>query len=102
VEGRVEAAEREGGAGLLVIEVRDNGLGVPQEKRQQLFTRFFRAHGDTVTGVDGTGLGLSIVRETVEAMGGRAWADFDGERGSRFCISLPYRRAADQAPRQAA
>ena len=96
VDGRVEAAETDGGACRLVIEVRDNGLGVPADRRAQLFTRFFRAHGDTVTGVEGTGLGLSIVRETVEGMGGRAWAEFDRERGSRFFISLPYRRAEDR------
>jgi signal transduction histidine kinase len=80
----------------LVIEVRDNGLGVPQEKRERLFTRFFRAHGDMVTGVEGTGLGLSIVRETVEAMGGRAWAEFNAGEGSRFCISIPCRREVDR------
>ena len=97
VMGRVEPSTAEAGACRLVIEVRDNGLGVPVEMREQLFTRFFRAHGDTVTGVEGTGLGLSIVRETVEAMGGQAWAEFDGERGSRFCISLPYRRSRDRA-----
>jgi len=67
------------------------------EMREQLFTRFFRAHGDTVTGVEGTGLGLSIVRETVEGMGGRAWAEFDEERGSRFLLSLPCRRGGDRA-----
>lgn len=81
----------------LLIEVRDNGLGVPEDRREGLFTRFFRAHGDTVTGVDGTGLGLSIVRDTVEGMGGRAWAEFDGAAGSRFCISLPCRREAERA-----
>ena len=89
-------AEADGGAPRVVIEVTDNGLGVPEDKREQLFTRFFRAHGDTVTGVEGTGLGLSIVRETVEGMGGRAWAEFDLERGSRFLIALPYRRAEDR------
>lgn len=95
VDGRMETAEQDGGAKRLVVEVRDNGLGVPMERREQLFTRFFRAHGDTVTGVEGTGLGLSIVRETVEAMGGAAWAEFDGERGSRFLLSVPCRRSGD-------
>lgn len=92
VNGRVGDG---GGRCELVIEVSDNGLGVPADKREGLFTRFFRAHGETVTGVEGTGLGLSIVRETVESMGGRAWAEFD-EPGSRFFISLPCRRAADR------
>jgi signal transduction histidine kinase len=95
VRGRLDGAE--GGARCeLIIEVEDNGLGVPEEKREQLFTRFFRAHGETVTGVEGTGLGLSIVRETLEAQGGRAWAEFDGEHGSRFLMALPCRRAADR------
>ena len=86
----------------LVIEVRDNGLGVPEDRRERLFTRFFRAHGDTVTGVEGTGLGLSIVRDTVEGMGGRAWAEFDGQVGSRFLLSLPCRREVDQATKASA
>ena len=95
VRGRLDGAE--GGPRCeLVIEVEDNGLGVPEEMREQLFTRFFRAHGETVTGVEGTGLGLSIVRETLEAQGGRAWAEFDCEHGSRFLMALPCRRAADR------
>jgi signal transduction histidine kinase len=84
------------GGNELVVSVEDNGLGVPAEAREGLFTRFYRAHGETVTGVEGTGLGLSIVRETVEAMGGRAWADFkDGADGTIFRIALPCRRAGD-------
>ncbi|MEO7457260.1 MAG: sensor histidine kinase [Gemmatimonadaceae bacterium] len=73
-----------------VIRVRDNGLGVPVEQREQLFSRFFRAH-ETITEVEGTGIGLSIVRETAEGLGGRAWAEFP-EEGSVFCFSLPDRR----------
>jgi signal transduction histidine kinase len=86
-----------GGGCELVLQVQDNGLGVPADKRENLFDRFFRAHGDTVTGVEGTGLGLSIVRETVEAMGGRAWAEFGDADGSRFLISIPCRREADRS-----
>ncbi len=79
----------------LVIAVEDNGLGVPEDAREKLFSRFYRAHG-TITGVEGTGLGLSIVRETIEGLGGEAWAEFDGSEGSRFLLSLPCRRAADR------
>lgn len=96
VELRGRLANDGGPACELVIEVTDNGLGVPLDKREGLFSRFFRAHGDTVTGVEGTGLGLSIVRETVEGLDGRAWAEFDGDRGSRFYIALPCRREAER------
>lgn len=76
---------------LRVTTVRDNGVGVPQEQREQLFQLFFRAHGATVTGAEGTGLGLNIVRETAESLGGRAWAEFP-EDATIFAFSLPYRR----------
>ena len=83
----------------LVIRVRDNGLGVPEDKRARLFQRFFRAH-ETVTDAEGTGLGLSIVRETVESLGGRAWAEFP-TTGAVFAFSLPSRRAESTASRGA-
>lgn len=93
IRGRTEPPTDTGPA-QVVIEVVDNGLGVPSDQRARLFERFFRAGVETVTGVEGTGLGLSIVRETVEALGGRAWGEFvDG--GSLFAFSLPVRRAAD-------
>jgi signal transduction histidine kinase len=88
------AQEVREGVSETVIRVRDNGLGVPEGHRAHLFERFFRAHA-TVTEVEGTGLGLSIVRETVEGLGGRAWAEFP-ETGSLFCFSLPDRRSGKE------
>jgi signal transduction histidine kinase len=90
----VSTAER---PGELVVRVADNGLGVPGDARSHLFEQFFRAHGETVTGVEGTGLGLSIVQETVVSLGGRAWAEFPEEGGSVFIFSLPSRREEDAA-----
>lgn len=79
----------------VIIRVSDNGIGVPADSRRQLFQEFYRAHPDTVTGADGSGLGLSIVRETVESIGGRAWAEFPGATGSVFAFALPARRRDD-------
>jgi signal transduction histidine kinase len=79
-----------------IVEVRDNGLGIPVDKRSRLFERFFRAHEDIRGDIDGTGLGLSIVRETAASMGGRAWAEFL-EDGTAFCFSIPTRRKSDGA-----
>ena len=97
VSGQVEGAIGSEGCEL-VVRVRDNGLGVPMEKRDGLFERFFRAH-ETITGVEGTGLGLSIVRETVEALGGRAWVEFlePAGTGSVFAFAMPCRRSADSS-----
>jgi len=84
-------------SGELTVRVRDNGIGVPERARAELFDAFFRAHGATVTGIEGSGLGLSIVRETVESLGGRAWAEFPEEGGSVFAFALPSRREEDAA-----
>jgi signal transduction histidine kinase len=82
---------------FVVVEVRDNGLGVPASQRDRLFERFFRAGVESMSGVEGTGLGLSIVRETVESLKGHAWADFPHGM-SIFAFSLPIRRAEDLTP----
>ena len=96
VGGTFYPREAAGGGGELVVMVRDNGVGVPAAVRDRLFQRFFRAHTDTVDAV-GSGLGLSIVRETVESLGGRAWAEFPDDGTTLFAFSLPSRRDNDAA-----
>lgn len=88
VSGTVE--RNASGETELVIRVRDNGLGVPADKRDRLFEQFFRAH-EAMTDAEGTGLGLSIVRESAQSQGGRAWAEHL-EDGSIFALALPLRR----------
>jgi signal transduction histidine kinase len=86
----------------VVIRVADNGLGVPADRRENLFREFYRAHDETVTDAAGTGLGLSIVREAVETIGGRAWAEFPDSEGSVFVFSIPSRRDEDVRRAQSA
>jgi len=93
----VEEAPGRPGQSDIVVRVRDNGIGVPPSARPHLFERFFRAHGDSTP--EGTGLGLNLVLETVQGLGGRAWAEFDQPTGSIFAFSLPCRRDADTAAR---
>jgi len=73
------------------VRVCDNGIGVPADKRDQLFERFYRAHEGT-SKAEGTGLGLSIVRETAESQGGRAWAEYTEAGKTVFAIALPLHR----------
>jgi len=80
----------------VVVQVIDNGIGVPPDARARLFQRFFRAHETVMPDIEGTGLGLSIIRDTVGGIGGRAWAEFP-ENGSVFAFSLPCRREMDAA-----
>lgn len=95
---RVEAGldEVHAGAARVVIRVADNGLGVPEPERGQLFERFFRASHQHQGEIEGTGLGLSIVRETARSLGGSAWAEFPAGE-SVFAFSIPCRRSGDRA-----
>ena len=74
-------------AGHVVLEVEDEGPGVPPADRERIFEEFLQGVGRTSTG--GLGLGLSIVRHYADAHGGRAWVEDGRTGGARFCISLP-------------
>jgi signal transduction histidine kinase len=95
VRARVTTPD-DGAQAETVVEVHDNGLGVPEDKRANLFERFFRAHEDSNGTIVGTGLGLSIVRDTITSLGGKAWADFRDD-GTTFFFTMPNRRSEDDA-----
>ncbi|MFQ3568576.1 MAG: ATP-binding protein [Aggregatilineales bacterium] len=71
----------------LIIEVRDDGPGIPQHDQQRLFERFYRPHPDS--GIPGAGLGLAIVRSVAEAHGGEVYLHSSPGRGSIFGMRLP-------------
>jgi PAS domain S-box-containing protein len=76
----------EQGNGAPVFMVADNGIGVPEASRKDIFKKFSR--GSNVSGVQGTGLGLSIVKGIVEAHGGKVWFESDVGKGTAFYFTL--------------
>jgi len=80
-----------------VIRVRDEGLGVPEEERGQIFERFFRASVAKPYG--GVGLGLYISKEIVNRMGGDIVLESSGGKGSVFRVSLPLQPVAVTSPK---
>ena len=71
----------------IVLEVADDGAGVPEEDVPRLFERFFRS--DRARTTRGTGLGLAIVKHVIEAAGGRVGAHGGPGRGLDVRCSLP-------------
>jgi PAS domain S-box-containing protein len=72
-----------------VIEVADEGLGIPSSELERIFEKFYRLDPQQTRGVGGSGLGLYICRELVERMNGRLEVDSEPGRGSRFTVALP-------------
>jgi two-component system, sensor histidine kinase and response regulator len=69
---------------LLRATVRDTGIGIPEEKRWQIFGAFVQADASTTRRYGGTGLGLTISSQLVEMMGGRLWLESQRGVGSQF------------------
>lgn len=84
-ENRLDICIHTGPSGEVVVEVRDNGRGIPPELLGRIFDPFFttRPQGE------GTGLGLAICREIVEGFGGRIEVESAPGKGSMFRVILP-------------
>jgi len=68
-----------------VIEVEDNGSGIPEEHQNKIFDMFFRAH----QGIEGSGLGLYIVVDTLNVLKGKINLTSKTREGTKFTIKLP-------------
>jgi len=71
------------------IEVKDEGIGIPEEKQVMIFERFKQVDSSLVRNSEGTGIGLSLVKLLVEAMGGKISVESEEGSGSTFRIWLP-------------
>ncbi|HEY4076613.1 MAG TPA: ATP-binding protein [Rhizomicrobium sp.] len=77
------------GQDFLRLEVRDTGVGVPPEKRKEIFEEFVQADSSHARKFGGTGLGLAISRRLVDTMGGEIGVDAAPGGGSSFWFTLP-------------
>lgn len=74
--------------GHALLEVADDGPGIPEQERELVFERFHRAPAGRAAATSGMGLGLAICREIVLAHGGRIWVREHSPRGAVFCVLL--------------
>ena len=77
----------------LVVEVTDNGIGIPREQQDGLFKPYSRLNADRQKH-PGLGLGLALSKQVIELHGGKIWVDSDTGRGSTFSFFLPRRPAS--------
>lgn len=75
--------------GHIVMNVADNGPGIPIEEQPYVFDRFYRLEREETSDVEGAGLGLAIVRAVVERHDGRVWVTSRPGAGSVFSFILP-------------
>ena len=87
VDGEVKIAIHAEGD-QVILQVTDNGLGIPPTEQQSIFDKFYRGSNISLD-TEGSGLGLAIVKTIVENHQGRIWVESTVGKGSSFFIVLP-------------
>ncbi len=91
--GRVSVDLTAVDAETIQLSVTDNGLGIPEDKQDKIFTRFYQADDSAMRQYGGTGIGLSLVKELTELMGGEIRFSSKPGVGTSFTIILPVEQA---------
>jgi signal transduction histidine kinase len=80
----------------VLIQVSDEGEGIPAEEVPRIFSRLYRAETASIKGIGDSAVGLSIAKTLAEAQGGRIWVDSDSGRGSTFSLLFPTENDRDK------
>jgi len=81
----------------LHVAVSDMGIGIANDQLEKIFERFYQVNGSPTRRFSGTGLGLALVKKTIEAHGGKVWAESQEGQGSTFFFTLPIVRDEERA-----
>ena len=88
-DGSEVAVRVRGSTDTVTVSVADQGPGLTDEQREQVFERFYRADPSRSRALGGSGIGLAIAKALVEHMGGRIWAESEGPgTGATFNVAL--------------
>ena len=78
-------------SGTLTVQVKDDGIGIPEEDLRVVFERFRQADSSISRRYGGSGLGLTLVKELSELMGGSVHVVSKVGQGSTFTVELPVK-----------
>jgi two-component system OmpR family sensor kinase/two-component system phosphate regulon sensor histidine kinase PhoR len=88
-EGSMVQVRLQTDAESIIVEVADNGPGIPEEDLPHIFEKMYRVEKEATRAVEGSGLGLSIVKRIVELHGGHIAVDSTVGKGTMFRVRLP-------------
>ena len=94
--GKITIKVRQQDEGILV-QVHDNGIGIPKEQQNMLFKPYSRLNADRQRH-PGLGLGLALSKQVIELHGGKIWVDSESGKGSTFSFFLPRRPTKAPVP----
>lgn len=83
----------------LVLKITDNGVGIPKDKLDKIFNRFYQIESSNTRSGEGTGIGLSLTKDLVQIMNGTITVKSEVDNGSSFVVTLPITQHAPLADR---
>jgi signal transduction histidine kinase/CheY-like chemotaxis protein len=98
-QGEIKVSAEMRGSGSVLFEVKDTGIGIPQEHLETVFQEFSQIENPLQDRYRGTGLGLPLCKKMALLLGGKVWVTSELGRGSSFFVELPvvYKGEADMA-----
>ncbi|MGM0441517.1 MAG: ATP-binding protein [Elusimicrobiota bacterium] len=90
-DGRVTVSAEKDSEDFVKVNVEDTGMGIPEEDRKGIFSKFEQVKGvrKKIKGQKGTGLGLAIAKQIIEEQDGKIWVESEVDKGSVFHFTLP-------------
>jgi len=85
----IDVRLRKGAAGTVQLLVEDEGEGIPEDRRAEVFVAYSRLERDRDSGVAGSGIGLAVVRELAQRQGASVWVGESVSGGARFVVAFP-------------
>lgn len=76
-----------------IFSVDDTGVGIPEEKKKEMFQKFYQVDASISRKYGGTGLGLSITKQLIELQNGKIWFESKKGKGTTFFFTLPLKGA---------
>jgi PAS domain S-box-containing protein len=74
----------------VTLSIQDYGIGIAKDSQDKVFEQFYRVTGDSQATYPGMGIGLYICAEIIKREGGRIWVESSNDKGSVFCVWLPF------------
>jgi signal transduction histidine kinase len=85
----IDVRLRKGPAGMVQLLVEDEGEGIPEDQRQEVFSPYSRLERDRDSGVAGSGIGLAVVKELARRQGASVRVDESVSGGASFVVAFP-------------
>lgn len=89
-KGRIEITAQKRSNDELMFQVKDTGIGIPNDKLKNLYEKFYQVDDSYTKKYQGTGLGLALSKALVNMMGGRVWCESEVGKGSSFFFTIKF------------